>query len=330
MKIQNNRISRRTFLGAAAASAAGFAVIPVLSSCSTGSPDKKPNSRVAGVQLGCTTYSYRNMPHKVTDVIDYLLLAGINSIELRLVAEEDLGIPELPKRIRGVQMTDQEKADFSRAMDEALEAQRKWRLSLPMSRYEEMRKKFNDAGIHVHIAKFAPSAWSDEEIDYAFTAARVLGAYGITDEYSESAIQRLGKFAEKHKSLAMYHTHGQPAEPGFSFDNIFKYSPANFLNLDAGHYYGATGLHPNNVIEKYHNKIRSIHIKDKTGPKTNPPGTNMPFGKGETPIADILLLLKKEKWPINVDIELEYPVPEGSDPAREVALCIEYMRNILE
>jgi len=56
----------------------------------------------------------------------------------------------------------------------------------------------------------------------------------------------------------------------------------------------------------------------------------MPFGRGETPIADILLLLKKEKWPINVDIELEYPVPEGSDAAKEVAKCIEYMRNILE
>jgi len=74
----------------------------------------------------------------------------------------------------------------------------------------------------------------------------------------------------------------------------------------------------------------SIHIKDKTGPKSDPANTNMLFGEGETPIADILLLLKKEKWPINVDIELEYRIPEGSDAAREVAKCIEYMRNILE
>jgi hypothetical protein len=56
----------------------------------------------------------------------------------------------------------------------------------------------------------------------------------------------------------------------------------------------------------------------------------MPFGKGETPIADILLLLKKGKWSINVDIELEYKIPEGSDDSKEVAKCIEYMRNILE
>lgn len=328
--MKKQTISRRRFLGTAATAAAALTVIPVISSCGSGSGQKKPNSKVSGVQLGCTTYSYRGMPHKVDDVIGYLLLAGINSIELRLVAEEDLGIPAMPQRPRGQEMTDVEKADFAKAMDEAREAQRQWRLSLPMSKYEEMRKKFNSAGIDVHISKFAPSSWSDEEIDYAYKAAKALGSIGITDEYSETAINRLGKFAEKHKSLAMYHTHGQPAEPGFSFDPIFAASPANLLNLDAGHYYGATGLHPNDVIIKYHDKMRSIHIKDKTGPKSDPPGANRPFGQGETPIADILLLLKKEKWPISVDIELEYQIPEGSDAAKEVATCIEYMRNILE
>jgi sugar phosphate isomerase/epimerase len=265
----------------------------------------------------------------VDEVIQYLLLAGINSIELRLVAEEDLGIPQIPERPQG-NLTEKEIADFRKATDEAREAQRRWRLSLPMSRYADMRKKFNKAGIDVYIAKFAPSEWSDEEIDYAFNAAKALGSIGITDEMGEKACRRLGKFAEKHRSLAMFHTHGQVADPGFSIDKFLSYSPANMLNLDAGHYFGATGLHPNDVIIKYHNRMRSIHIKDKTGPKHPTPDANMPFGKGETPIADILLLLKKERWPIHADIELEYPIPQGSDPAREVAKCIEYMRNILE
>ena len=324
----NSKISRRRFLGAAAATAA-VAAIPFDFAIASGIQSKKPNSKVAGVQLGCTTYSYRMMPHKVDDVIPYLLLAGINSIELRSVAEEDLGIPQMPQRPRGT-LTDKEKADFAKANDEARETQRKWRLTLPMQRYTDMRKKFNNAGIEVYISKFAPSAWSDEEIDYAYTAAKTLGSIGITDELSDEACQRLGKFAEKHKSLAMYHTHGQVADPGFSFDKYLAYSPANMLNLDAGHYYGATGLHPNDVIIKYHDKMRSIHIKDKTGPKNATPNANKPFGEGETPIADILLLLKKEKWPIHVDIELEYQIPEGSDGAKEVAKCIEYMRNILE
>jgi hypothetical protein len=321
-------ISRRRFLGTAAAATAAFAIIPI-DSLAIPKKNKKPNSKVGGVQLGCTTYSYRSMPHKVDDIIPYLLLAGINQIELRSVAEEDLGIPQLPARPRG-QMSEQEMADYAQAQSELKEKQKQWRLSLSMEKYAQMRAKFNKAGIKVNIAKFAPSSWSDEEIDYAYRAAMVLGAIGITDEYSDMAIQRLGKFAEKHNSLAMYHTHQQPAEPGFSFDAIFAASPANYLNFDTGHYYGATGLHPNDIIIKYHQRIRSIHIKDKTGPKSTPAGTNMAFGKGETPIADILLLLKKEKWPISVDIELEYPIPEGSDAAKEVARCIDYMRNILD
>ena len=126
-------ISRRRFLGTAATAAVAFSAIPVISSCGSGSGQRKPNSKVGGVQLGCTTYSYRSMPHKVDDVIEYLLFAGINSIELRLVAEEDLGIPVMPQRPRVQEMTDELRAEFAKQMEEVREAQRQWRLSLPMS-----------------------------------------------------------------------------------------------------------------------------------------------------------------------------------------------------
>ena len=128
---------------------------------------------------------------------------------------------------------------------------------------------------------------------------------------------------------AIFHQHLQPGEPGWNFDKFLDYSPANMLNFDAGHYFGATGLHPNGIIERLHNRIVSIHLKDKTGPKGNPANTNMPWGKGQTPIADILLLIKKNKWPIYVDIELEYPVPEGSDAVAEVNKCVEFCKAIL-
>ncbi len=325
--MKNTNITRRRFLGTAAAATLLTAVPFNITYAAPRS--KKPNSKTGGVQLGVTTYSYGSMPHKVDDVIEYLLYAGVNSIELRNVAEEDLGIPQISRPGSVAQLSEKEREELRKAAEAIREDQKKWRLSLSMDRYAEMRKKFNKAGIEVYIAKFAPSAWSDEEIDYAYRAAKVLGSIGITDELTEANCQRLGKFAEKHNSLAMFHTHGQVADPGFSFDKYLSYSPANMLNLDAGHYYGATGLHPNDVIIKYHDRMRSIHIKDKTGPRHATPNANMPFGEGETPIADVLLLLKKEKWPIRVDVELEYRIPEGSDASREVKKCIDYMRNIL-
>jgi hypothetical protein len=328
--MKNSTISRRKFIGTTAAAAA-LAVVPFNYSFAIGKQTKKPNSKVGGVQLGLTTYCYRSIPHSLEETLQYVLQSGVNTLEMRSVLEEGLGIPQAPPRpAAGVVLTDAEKAERARINDGLKEAQRKWRLSCPMQKYADIRKMYNNAGVDIHIAKFVPSTWSDAEIDYAYNAAKALGAYGITDEFTDEAAQRLGKFAEKHNSLAIYHTHGQFGLPGFDIDKYLGYSPANRLNLDAGHYFGSTGLHPNNIIEKYHDRIPSIHMKDKTGPKHAQPNVNKPFGQGETPIADILLLIKKEKWPINVDLELEYDIPAGSDPVKEVTKCIEYMRAILE
>jgi sugar phosphate isomerase/epimerase len=330
MNMKDSTFSRRQFLGTTA-SAAALAMMPFNHSFAIGKSTKKPNSKINGVQLGLTTYCYRGISHSLEEVLQYVLTSGVNSLEMRSVLEEGLGIPQAPGRgARGAALSDAEKAERAKAAAEIREAQRKWRLSLPMQKYADIRKMYNDAGVDIHIAKFVPSGWSDEEIDYAYNAAKALGAYGITDEFTDEASQRLGKFAEKHNSLAIYHTHGQFGQPGFDIDKYLGYSKANRLNLDIGHYFGSTGLHPNNIIEKYHHLIPSIHVKDKTGPKNAQPNANRPFGQGETPIADVLLLIKKEKWPINVDLELEYEIPKDSDPIKEVTKCIEYMRNILE
>ena len=98
--MKNTNISRRRFLGTAAA-ATLLTAVPFNISYSAAPGRKKPNSKVGGVQLGVTTYSYGSMPHKVDEVIEYLLFAGVNSIELRNVAEEDLGIPQIARKSRG-------------------------------------------------------------------------------------------------------------------------------------------------------------------------------------------------------------------------------------
>jgi sugar phosphate isomerase/epimerase len=327
------QVSRRRFLGLTAAATA-LSVIPQNISY-WGEPmfqkSTKPNSKFGGVQVGAITYSWRSMPGSAEQILQYCIQDGISSIEMMgEVAEVFAGLPKGPARpARGVVMSDTEKASFAQATKEATEAQRKWRLTVPMKKFEELRKMYNDAGVNIHIVKFSPENWSDEEIDYSFKAAKVLGSIGVCNEIGDNACKRMGPVAQKNGMFAIFHQHLQPGEPGWTFDKFLDYSPANMLNFDAGHYFGSTGLHPNGIIERLHNRIVSIHIKDKTGPKGNPPNTNMSFGKGETPIADILLLIKKNKWPIYVDIELEYPVPEASDAVAEVEKCVEYCKKIL-
>lgn len=206
---------------------------------------------------------------------------------------------------------------------------KQWRVSLPEAKVLEAKKLFNDAGINVHIVKFSPSRWSDEEIDYAFRTAKAMGAKGVCEEIGEEAVKKLAPFAEKHGMYAIFHNHAQFATEGFSYDPFLAVSSAVMMNFDAGHFFGSTGIHPNEMLEKYHDRIFSIHIKDKTGPNTEPPNTNQVWGQGETPLAEVLLLIKENKWPIHCDIELEYQVAPWSNAVKETATCVKYARQIL-
>jgi len=323
-------INRRRFIGTAATAAAALSLTPA-SFAGTLAGSGKPNSKFGGVQIGAITYSWRSMPTSAEDILRYCVDGGISSIELMgNVAEAFAGIPPSPRRLpRGREFTEAERSAYRKAAEEAREKQREWRLSASMKKYRELRKLFKKAGVNIHIVKFSPANWSSEEIDYAFKAAKVLGARGISNEIGHEACARLGKFAEKHNMYAIYHNHLQPGEPGFSFDEFLSHSSRNVLNFDVGHYWGATGKHPNEVIERLHNRIFSIHLKDKTGRNATPPNTNMPWGEGDTPIADILTLIQKNKWPIYCDIELEYPVPENSDAQQEIVKCVNYCRDLL-
>jgi len=325
------QVTRRHFVGTAAA-ALSLAPLHHAVGNAFGRPAAdKPNSNFGGVQIGAITYSWRSMPGTAEDIIRYCTFAGISTLELMgNVAEEYAGIPGGPARPpRGAGQTEEERAAFKKAAAEAAEAQRKWRVALPMKKYEDLRKLFNDAGIGIHIVKFSPANWSDEEIDYSFNAARALGAKGVCNEIGDEACKRMAPFAEKHKMYAIFHQHFQPADPAFSFEKFLAYSPAIMLNFDAGHYFGCTGRHPNGIIEKLHDRIISLHLKDKTGPKGTPPNANQVWGKGEMPIADVLKLIQKQKWPIYGDIELEYDVPPDSDAAKEVKKCVDFARAIL-
>jgi sugar phosphate isomerase/epimerase len=268
---------------------------------------RKPNSKFGGVQVGTITYSYRALPDQsLPAILDYIVKSGISSVELMGgVVEEYAGIPK-----------DREEA-------------RQWRTTVSMDKFKEIRKMFKDKGVKIHILKLGDPNWSDAEIDYAFRACKAVGAKGITTEISENAAKRLSPFADRHKMYVIFHNHGQPGNPDFSFDRVLQHGSRLMLNFDAGHYFGATGVHPNELIQRLHDRIYSIHVKDKTSKTASDPDKNRPFGQGDTPLADMFRLIKKEKWPIYCDIELEYKVPSDSDPVSEVVKCVEYCKKLL-
>ena len=331
--------TRREFAKLALAGIPGAALLDQAVAAQT-----KPNSLINGVQVGTITYSYRSMPDQSAQaLLRYIVDNGISAVELMgEPAEQFAGAPARGNRGapggggggrgRGQQpqQTPEQQAAQQAAQREAREALRKWRLSVPLSKYKELRKLYNDAGVRIYGLKITPAPdMTDDEMDYVFNAAEAVGATHVTLELSTDPafLKRVGSFAEKHKIYAAYHSHVQGSMN--AFDQAFALSRANMANVDFGHYVagGNVGGTTLQFLEKFHDRIASFHLKDRTTPDHG--AQNLPWGTGETPIKEILQMVRKNKWKMPASIELEYQVPADSDAVKEVAKCLQYCKVAL-
>lgn len=293
----------------------------------------KPNSKFNGVQIGAITYSFRALPGSAEDTLKYLLDCGVSAIELMSnVAESYAGIPAASGRPPAGGGKKQLTPEEQKARKEAAEAVTKWRTSVSMDKYKAFRKMYEDAGVKIYAFKLPPTLeMSEAEYEYIWNVAETLGANHITMELptNEKLLQRVADYAAKRKLAIAFHTHGQGGDS--EFDKVLAASKFTALNLDVGHYYGVTGKSPIPVIEKYHERIASLHLKDRKGPDSvggkKGGGENMPWGQGGTPLKEILQSMKKNKYKFPGSIEYEYNTPEGSDVLTEVRKCVQYCKN---
>ena len=205
-----------------------------------------------------------------------------------------------------------------------------------MDKYKAFRKMYEDAGVKIYAFKLPPTmAMSDQEYEYIWNVGQTLGANHITMELptEDALLKRVADYAAKRKLRIAFHTHGQGGSSGF--DKVLAASKYTALNFDVGHYYGVNGESPVPLMEKYHERIASLHLKDRKGPGSaaanggRPGGPNMPWGQGETPLTEILQTMKKRKYKFPASIEYEYETPQGSDVLTEMKKCVEYCRKAL-
>ena len=332
-----NAKSRRTFLTQSALLGTGVFFAKDLLALA------QADSKFGGVQIGSITYSFRSLPTDADRVIEYCKQSGITALEmLGDTAEAYAGSPAAttqPMRMMAPPpgaapgqrppMSDEQR----KAMMERMQKGREWRENVSMDKFVELRKKFNDAGITIYAYK--PNALgennSDGEIEYAMKAAKALGATSVTVELPTKPEQskRLGDFGAKHKIYVGYHAHLQATDT--AWDVALEQSKYNSMNLDCGHYIAAGGNNTKEtllaLIEAKHDRISSIHLKDRTNKEHG--SKNLAWGTGDTPIVEILQLMKKKKYKFPATIELEYEVPADSDAVKEVAKCVEYAKKAL-
>ncbi len=261
------------------------------------------NSVIRGVQIGAQSYSFRD--RGLDACIEAFVTVGLGECEL----VDSHAAPQL----KGEEL-------------------RKWWLTAPASHFHEVRSKFDHAGVKIYALTYAfRKGMTDQEIEAGFKAAQALGVKYITSSSNVSMAPRVDKYAQKYKIMVGFHGHDQTSDPDeFSTPETFARamkgaSPYIGVNLDIGHFV-AGGGDPVAYIREHHQKIVALHLKDR---KKNH-GANLPFGEGDTPIVEVLRLLRDNKWKIPANIEYEYGESPKYDTVTEVKKCYAYSRRALE
>ena len=259
----------------------------------------KPDSKVNGVMIGAQTYSFRTMP--LDDAIKALSDVGLSYVELWSGHIE-------PK----------DKAEL-----------KAWRTAAStLDQMKEVRRKFNNAGIRVYALNYSFRAeHSDEEVLHGMEMAKLLGTKIITASSKVSQAKRLNDLAAKGGVKVAMHNHSNLKDPDEyatpeSFAKAMEGNPNILLNLDIGHF-TAANFDAVDYLKQQHAKIVTLHIKDRKKDQ----GANLPLGEGDTPIKQVLQMLKQNKgWGIPAMIEYEY---KGADAIAEVRKCYEYCKQQL-
>jgi sugar phosphate isomerase/epimerase len=294
------------------------------------------------VTLGVITYSFRSMPDQsAAATLKYVLESGINSLELMGdPVEAFAGKPKstvdqkaIQKLKRSKDLSDNQKLQLTELELQVALYKKEvvdWRATVSMDKFAELRKMYNDAGVTIYA--FKPNALkkhhTDEEIGWAMRVAKTLGASHVTVELPNdpAQTQRLGDLGEKHDMHIGYHGHTQQTLTWW--DTALSQSKYNGINIDLGHYIAAGNTDTFEFIKKNHGRILSMHIKDRQTPENGQ--HNKVWGQGDTPIDEVLQLIRDNNYTFPATIELEYDIPSGSNAVKEVQKSLAYCKIALE
>ena len=252
---------------------------------------KKTSSSVfGGLQIGVMTYSFRDRP--LDKALANIADIGISSVEL-----------------------------FSGHLDPFKERD---------EQIKGWRRRFAEAGVKIrsYYVDF-PENSTDEQMDRPFVAAQLLGVDILSSTVGKHLIPRIDMACQKfemkvglHNELWPNRQHDQIEGPEDFLEVLDKSSKRINITLDVGHFYAA-GSDPVKFIREHHDRIVSLHLKDR---ERDPGHRDLPFGKGTTPLIPAVQTLKKLHFTHAANIEWEV---EGVDPVKGVADALAYLKPAL-
>lgn len=312
------QLTRREWNAIAVTGITGLFIPTVLTSCGAArfipSALKETGAAIEaeklGIVLGLQTYSFRD--RSLEDAIAAMTQLGVKSCELWEGHVEP----------RALKWKAGQTSEEAKSKNEQL---KKWRESLSMDDIKVIKSKFDRAGITILAYNCGiKDNISDSALDLVFRIAETLGVGAITTSATVSVMKRADVYARRYKMIIAMHNHSHTEKPNeFSSPDSFArgmegLSKYIWINLDIGHF-AAANFNAADYLLQHHKRIFCIHIKDR---KKNQ-GENVALGQGDTPIVQVLQLIRDKQWPIPANIEYEY---EGADAVEEVKKCLDYCK----
>jgi sugar phosphate isomerase/epimerase len=268
---------------------------------------KKIDSVVQGVQFGLQSYVFSMLG---------LPQDGILDVVVKSMVESGLGECDLYAPL----------VEPAAVHTQGREEVAKWRMSVSLDYFRAIRKKFEDAGIVVCGLSGFPGS-TEEDLGRTFEIAETLGARLVTLGMTLSAAKRVAPLAGKRGIRV-----GLQGRPDMSVTNpdvIAK--PENFeaavslskdycISIDVGDATGG-GYDSLKFVQDHHDRIALIYLKDRRKDRLS-----VPWGEGDTPLREILRLIKDRQYPIRCYVDCDYKT--GDRPA-DVKRSFEYAKAAL-
>jgi sugar phosphate isomerase/epimerase len=263
------------------------------------------NSVFGGVRLGIGSYSFRGF--KLDDIVTGLAAVPMGELELESWFVE----PGVSTAGRGGMPPDQR------------EALRQWRLNAPLDELRAVKKKFDDAGIHIYAYNIPiDDTFTDAEIDRVFQMTQALGPQVLNVVTTLPVAERLVAPSAKYRMRVGFHPSGNLQNPnsigtGDSWRKVIALAPNFGVNPDLG---GRANWGPDPLafLREMKDRLTTLHTHD-----------SVPFGQGQAPVKEILLMIKQEKFTFVPIIERIYRLTPDMDNVVELRKLVDYCKGVL-
>ena len=206
---------------------------------------------------------------------------------------------------------------------------RTWRLETPLDHFRAIQKKFDAAGITIYAYNYSPNtSFTDAEIDRGFEMAKALGAEIITASTTLDVATRIAPFAEQAPDGRSRCTATRTSTDPNEFATPESFAAAMKMSQLLQDQPRHRPLHGGQLRRRgLHPRAPRRHHQPAPQGSQEEPGRQHRLGQGDTPIREVLQLLKQESWPIRAYIEYEHRGEAG--PVDEVKKCFAFAKSAL-